>query len=571
MAVDLTSTEQIRDGLLQHFQYNELDEGEILSECVNVCKNYHITPENFYYKWEAVKYSPNSPTISVFTADSIKQIKANIQRDALAEQMKQKPRVQLNGRMSRSKGPVVGLSGWMGAPVKKPFAATPSTPDASAAVAGPSRVKFAGPSNGPEAVEKRAYRYMYEKVSERSEVLDDRIDEFAGLIRDHYSITEFGDPASCTDEDVTIVGRIVSDVESAAPKLNDASIVLESSKMMGSGARMPLRFDPQLKIRGAEGAGGIGLFPGAIAALNGKNGGGGYFLVNEILTLPPLKTRPVDPYGEDSSTSVWVASGSFTSEMDLSYKPLVDLLKKAKTRQPDALVLLGPFIDANHTHIKTGNTDLTPAQLFQTHFLDGLTDFLAASPGSIVVVVPSTKDILSDHPVFPQSELRVDLAYHPRIHFVPNPCCFSLNGVTFGASTVDVLFHLRKEELFKCDTADSSPAGDSMANLCRHLLQQRSFYPLFPVPVELSHDVNLDVSHSRGLRIYPEGPDMYSPDVLVLPSRLKQFSKVVEDSVAINPSFLTKGVYAEVRLPGRRTASLKDEIIVELARLDGMS
>jgi len=56
--------------------------------------------------------------------------------------------------------------------------------------------------------------------------------------------------------------------------------------MLGSGSRVPLRFDPALKIRGgAKGAAGVGLFPGAIVALRGKNGGGGRFLVTEVLAV----------------------------------------------------------------------------------------------------------------------------------------------------------------------------------------------------------------------------------------------------------------------------------------------
>lgn len=56
--------------------------------------------------------------------------------------------------------------------------------------------------------------------------------------------------------------------------------------MMGSGVRVPLRFDSEVKIRGgAAGAGGIGLFPGAIVALRGKNGAGERFHVDEILAV----------------------------------------------------------------------------------------------------------------------------------------------------------------------------------------------------------------------------------------------------------------------------------------------
>lgn len=93
---------------------------------------------------------------------------------------------------------------------------------------------------------------------------------------------------SLLQEEVVVVGRITLDSESSSGpvKLNEASIMLESSRMMGSGARVPIRFDPEVKVRkGKRGLGGQGLFPGAIVAFKGKNGGGGSFLATEILTV----------------------------------------------------------------------------------------------------------------------------------------------------------------------------------------------------------------------------------------------------------------------------------------------
>lgn len=86
-----------------------------------------------------------------------------------------------------------------------------------------------------------------------------------------------------------MVGRITFDADSSSSdsiKLNEALLTLESSRAMGSGARVSLRFDTNLRVRGAvKGRNGIGFFPGAIVALRGKNGGGGWFLVNEVLTV----------------------------------------------------------------------------------------------------------------------------------------------------------------------------------------------------------------------------------------------------------------------------------------------
>ena len=113
---------------------------------------------------------------------------------------------------------------------------------------------------------------------------------------------------------------------------------------------------------------------------------------------------------------------------------------------------------------------------------------------------------------------------------------------------MDVLFHLRKEQLvMRAEEIESlevngqPPATDTMASLARLILQQRrfvftpshldrihylpiSFYPLFPTPLDLSHEVNLDVSHLDHLALCHE-KGAPAPDVLITPSRLKHFSK----------------------------------------------
>lgn len=58
------------------------------------------------------------------------------------------------------------------------------------------------------------------------------------------------------------------------------------------------------------------------------------------------------------------------------------------------------------------------------------------------------------------------------------------------------------------------------------MLRSSSFYPIFPPPQDLSSEVNLDMSHFDEARMVDDGDLDYAPDVLILPSRLKQFSKV---------------------------------------------
>ena len=207
--------------------------------------------------------------------------------------------------------------------------------------------------------------------------------------------------------------------------------------------------------------------------------------------------------------------------------------------------------------------------MFRDLIISSLQEFLDSKEGSLAVIIPSVKDILSDHAVFPQAKLqevvthdpvstifdaaaRTDAeAYPQRIKWVNNPCRFKLNNVSFAVSSVDVLFHLRKEEFFKrAAPVDSEhvvnelpPTIDPMANICRSLLEQRrrviglfgwsnrcltyffSYYPIFPVPQELSHEVNLDVTHAEHLNLCGENVT-HAPEVFITPSRLKQFSRV---------------------------------------------
>ncbi|KAI0916967.1 hypothetical protein AcW1_007714 [Taiwanofungus camphoratus] len=588
----MMDTSKLREEILHEFEDN-LEE-KVVAECVKICQNFNMSAADVHYKWEAMQFGTSVP--KQLNADSVQALRAKCQSDlAKANAKKQQARANLMGPLSRNLAGGLGRSGArLNVDVKrtpvKPAArrqdgfGVPLGEERRMPVAGPSKVAFVGPNIDEESRKKRAYRYMYEKVSERSEALDDKIDDFGELVKEHYNINDLGDPSAATEEEVTVVGRITLDAEtSSGPvKLNEASLTLETSRMMGSGVRIPLRFDPNVRVRqGKQGVGGVGLFPGAIVALRGKNGGGGWFLVTEILCLPPSKAAS-QSHGksevDDSSFSMYIACGPFTPDNDVKYTRWQTLLSKIKADKPAVVLLIGPFVDSANPLIKNGEVDLTPTEMFREHFTEALSEFLSISPQSLVLIVPSVRDIISDHAVFPQCELGPEFSDDPRIQLLPNPSRFSLNGISFGVSSMDVFFHLRKEEFFKraqevdsiVSDGDDVLNNDLMANTCRHLLRQRSFYPLFPAPLDLSHEVNLDVTHSDGLNLCGSDSDKDSvPDVLVLPSRLKHFSKVVDSTVAINPSFLIKGTYAIVTCTSPvADISLKDRLKVDLLKLE---
>ncbi|KAF8440881.1 DNA polymerase alpha/epsilon subunit B-domain-containing protein [Boletus edulis BED1] len=554
------SLEESRSEIAQHFSDAVAADDTLVKECMGLCKMYNLTVESLSYKWQALSYSTTN-TLAIFSLQSVPDLKAKLQQE-----------LNLRSAAGRGRGRVSGIGRSLDAGLKigplRPGIVKSEVPT----ISGPSRVVFEGPRSDEPS---RKHRYMYEKVTERSEALDDRIDEFAELVQKYYRVDEFADPKAATEKTTTIVGRIVhdADVSGSEAKLNESSVVLESSRMMGSGVRVPLRFAPETKLRGGiKGVGGMSFFPGAIVALRGRNGGGGFFLVEEILTLPPLKMPPSPLSDVNAAFSMYIACGPFSLDSDLEYKPWTNLLDKVKESKPAVILLIGPFVDATNTRVKDGDMDVTPKELFERQFTKRLEAFLLQSPGTTLLLVPSINDVISDHVVFPQCELDPEFSKDPRIRLLPNPCRFSINKVSFAVTSVDTLFHLRKEEfLRRTPEVDplipaSEPATDGMSNLARNIFQQRSFYPIFPAPLDVAHEVNLDVTRSEGTKLVAND-DECVPDVLVLPSRLKHFSKVVDNTTVVNPSFLSRGTYAMLSYAGQGSGLAKDRMTADISRI----
>lgn len=146
-------------------------------------------------------------------------------------------------------------------------------------------------------------------------------------------------------------------------------MVLETSRLLGSGARVPLKFHPGTLTRGeTPEIAGAGFFPGTICAFKGKNGGGGWFLVDEILIVGgpmiiycsltdsqvPSLARPESVKLEAGlgSFTMCIACGPFTTDADLNYKPWIDLVKKLKVERP-AVLLLASEAFYKHPHIRS--------------------------------------------------------------------------------------------------------------------------------------------------------------------------------------------------------------------------
>jgi DNA polymerase alpha subunit B len=414
-----------------------------------------------------------------------------------------------------------------------------------------SRVKLTAASDQ----KKLGYKGLAMKLSEAAEILDDRIDDFVGLVMEHHKLEDsaFGSPASQGTTEIVAVGRIASD--SLEGKLNAASLVLETSRRMGNGLRVPLNLS---KLKGYQ------FFPGQIVALKGINTSGRDFTVHEVLDMPLLpnaasapdalathlaRLRGAGPDAMDSDDTpsppltILFASGPYTADDNLDFEPLHTLCSEAADIFADAVVLTGPFIDMEHPLIAAGDFDLPPeasydpdtatmTTVFKYLVTPALNRLVAANPSVTVLLVPAVRDVLDKHVPWPQDAFpRRELGLHKTVRIIGNPMTLSVNEMVLGISSQDALWELRHEEL-----VGGARAGDALSRVSRYLVEQRHFFPLFPsadrkrLPKTGAVDgmgggvppgAMLDVSYLKlGEMVNVR------PDVLVVPSALPPFAKV---------------------------------------------
>ncbi|MCJ1284062.1 DNA-directed DNA polymerase alpha subunit pol12 [Xylographa opegraphella] len=423
------------------------------------------------------------------------------------------------------------------------------------------------------------YKPLAMHLSEASEVLDDRIDEFMSFVQIHHNLEDsaFGNPASKSTSEIIAVGRIASDTPES--KLNAASLVLETSRRTGAGLRVSLKVEA---LASQE------FFPGQIVALRGINASGEYFSAREVLDvplLPPAASSPStldvvnervgyadadDARTNSSVLNVIVSSGPYTADDNLDFEPLHTLCEKASETYADAMILIGPLFDIEHPLLATGDFDLpddpsiepdkaTLTDAFRIMVAGPLRRLAQAVPSITIILVPSVRDAVNKHVSWPQEPFgKKELGLPKQARTVSNPVTISLNEIVIGISAQDILYDLRREEV----VVGKPKENNMLARLPRHVIQQRHFFPLFP-PVNREHlpkaateeglatGMPLDISYLK----LGEWLNV-RPDVLILPSALTPFAKVVESVLVVNPGTTSKkraaGTYAQFSLHPRK-------------------
>uniref|UniRef100_A0A8D3BZ18 DNA polymerase alpha subunit B n=1 Tax=Scophthalmus maximus TaxID=52904 RepID=A0A8D3BZ18_SCOMX len=367
-----------------------------------------------------------------------------------------------------------------------------------------------------------SYKFMFQRLRDVRNVLTEKIEELGESLKSHFSIEEFSPVSLPAQDSIKVLGQVCCDSNG---KLNAHSVLLEAGPEQG-GHQVPVDLS-ELKE--------YSLFPGQVVVMEGMNTTGRKLMASKLRLSFHAVAEPMN---------VLVACGPYTTSDTLTFDPLLDLISIIVRDRPDVCLLLGPFVDSKHEQIEVGL--ITPRSfILYCVLIRNCLCFLLSSVGCRLVFVPSQRDI-HHHYIFPQPPFTLpNLSKDQRVTLVPDPCTLLIDGVTFGLTSTDILFHMGAEEI-SCGTG-----SDRFSRILKHILTQRSYYPLYP-PVE---EVNMDYEKFQSFGQMP-----LTPDVLIIPSELRYFVKDVVGCICVNPGRLTKGQVGGTygRLLVQRSASSQD-------------
>ncbi|XP_048318477.1 uncharacterized protein LOC107428341 [Ziziphus jujuba] len=579
------------------------DEEEILKKCLTFCINYNLKPSDIVSSWEVYYLNRrlDEPTVKNAEMDGFLLHLQNEKKEAIIEEETGLHIYSINDVdmiLNDEDGDI--KEGILGTPTHKaqnsePFDSTPQTngihssgkPSKLITPFGQRTNKFvvkysindvSNTENGREEPDHENHeddiirkvqpgrrcsltvhgskpetgcRFMYDRIEDRFNALENRIRKHTTTLVSSGLYEEPVDPTVSSQKSIVTVGMICCDGEG---HLNEKSTMLQSSVEHSGGQRVRLELQNLSQYS---------IFPGQIVGIEGHNPSGHCLVASKIVDSIPLSSsndlnlhpskkqalseeiQSTDSSGRQAELSVIIASGPFTTTDNLLFEPLVELLSYANRKLPQLLILLGPFVDSEHPEIKRGTVDQSFDEIFHQEIIRRLQDYVEyIGSHARVILVPSIRDANHDF-VFPQPAFDIhppDLKH--QITSLTNPGIFEANQVKIGCCSVDILKHLSGEEISR-NPKDGAPI-DRMGRLAKHILGQRSFYPLYPPAEGIPLDFSLA---SEALEI------SLIPDILILPSDMKYFVKILPLSgrgegkeeeeqvkcVCVNPGRLAKG------------------------------
>jgi len=205
----------------------------------------------------------------------------------------------------------------------------------------------------------------------------------------------------------TNIGRICNEAHSG--KINSTSVLIEGDRLKSNGARIPLDLNSKKGLK-------YSLFPGQMVAVEGINGSGRKIVVEKLCEglqpLHPPQSGINNLGGRSDALKAYIVAGPYTTNSDLNYKPLLDLLGSVLSELPDVVFLIGPFVDVTQPLLKDGDPVLeyteedgstvkryvTYETLFAAKIAKELEDLYEDEAlRTKFVLVPSLNDAIAEH------------------------------------------------------------------------------------------------------------------------------------------------------------------------------
>ena len=210
----------------------------------------------------------------------------------------------------------------------------------------------------------------------------------------------------------TNVGRICNEAHDG--KLNSTSLLLEGTRFGSNGARIELDVDNLA---------GYSLFQGQIVSVSGYNHSGRKMVVEKLMegmeegnfVKTPKEELKKMQYGSEQGCQngegikVFAVAGPYTTNQNLDYQPLADLLGMVEEEKPDVVLLMGPFVDMRQDLIKDGEDlivefadgskrHVSYEQFFAAKIVGELEAMYEDLPGlrTQFVIVPSLDDAVAE-------------------------------------------------------------------------------------------------------------------------------------------------------------------------------
>ncbi|XP_050079466.1 DNA polymerase alpha subunit B [Anopheles maculipalpis] len=349
-----------------------------------------------------------------------------------------------------------------------------------------------------------------------------------------------------SSEPIRVLGRIVAessltDTSSAASIANGTASsdndATSSKRNLANASKLSivdydehtLRYT-RLDLSRVQAPPGWSLFPGQAVLLEGVNPRGILFTVNQIHCERTL-AFPRAPASLDKTLTIVIASAPFTDSDDLLYEKLSSLLLYCNNNPPDVLILTGPFADANC------KLYADVAETFDEYFEKIVATIMNSIGEQTQVFIVANHNDLVSACVYPTPPYKV-ASFYKNLHFLPDPCVFSVEGLEIATTTVDIIKQLIDSECTAAHipmagggSAAAAPlvGGDKIKRAYSHLFHQTSFYPLNPPPEDVPLDVDMLNEFGRLQRV---------PNVMICPSALNRYVREINGCVCINPGFV---------------------------------